>query len=370
MRNSLDKNANSSGSPTFRDIVLYNMSAVSLNVYDTILSAWVLFFYVPPQDIGHIQYIPMAAIGVILAGGRILDAVTDPLIGYLSDNTKSRWGRRKPYIFISTPILFLSFIFIWFPPVKGNSLINAVFLVTVLFFYYWAYTGVLIPWFAVLPEMSNKNSDRIKIATVGVVIGVFGALIGGGLSGPLLERVGAFKMAVALGLVAFICGELTLLGVRENYRAEVASPSPGLGGFLNTMKQVFSDRQVLSFSVMIMLVQMTYQLLLMNVPYFTTLILGQKESDASMLMAKIIIIMAISTPLWSWILNKFPKRNVFRVIIASMMAGFGFCFFIGTIPFLSTYTQTLIILGLTIIPYRLGDSMDETGKIMGLSESQ
>jgi len=146
MRNSLDKNANSSGSPTFRDIVLYNMSAVSLNVYDTILSAWVLFFYVPPQDIGHIQYIPMAAIGVILAGGRILDAVTDPLIGYLSDNTKSRWGRRKPYIFISTPILFLSFIFIWFPPVKGNSLINAVFLVTVLFFYYWAYTGVLIPW--------------------------------------------------------------------------------------------------------------------------------------------------------------------------------------------------------------------------------
>jgi GPH family glycoside/pentoside/hexuronide:cation symporter len=142
---------------TLREIILYNMAGFSFNVYDTILYAWLPYFYAPPEDSGLMQYIPLAAIGFILAAGRILDAVTDVLIGYLSDRTRSRWGRRKPYIFISTPILFLAFIFVWLPPVTGNHPMNIISLSIVLFFYYWGYTGVLVPWFAVLPEMSDQN---------------------------------------------------------------------------------------------------------------------------------------------------------------------------------------------------------------------
>jgi GPH family glycoside/pentoside/hexuronide:cation symporter len=133
---------------TLKEIILYNMAGFSFNVYDTILYAWLPYFYAPPEDSGLTQYVPLAVIGIILAGGRILDAVSDVLIGYLSDRTRSRWGRRKPYIFISTPILFLAFILIWLPPVTGNSPVNAISLAVVLFFYYWGYTGVLIPWFA------------------------------------------------------------------------------------------------------------------------------------------------------------------------------------------------------------------------------
>ena len=74
---------------TLREIILYNMAGFSFNVYDTILYAWVPYFYAPPEDSGLTQYIPLAAIGFILAGGRILDAVTDVLVGYLSDRTRS-----------------------------------------------------------------------------------------------------------------------------------------------------------------------------------------------------------------------------------------------------------------------------------------
>ena len=112
--------AKHSAGVTLIEIILYNMAGFSFNVYDTILYAWLPYFYAPPQDSDLTQYIPLAAIGIILAGGRILDAVSDVLIGYLSDRTRSRWGRRKPYIFISTPILFLAFIFVWLPPVAGN----------------------------------------------------------------------------------------------------------------------------------------------------------------------------------------------------------------------------------------------------------
>ncbi len=333
-----------------KDTVLYNMAAFSLNVYDTILATWLMFFFVPPEDLGHVRYIPMAVLGAIMAGGRILDALTDPLIGYLSDHTRSRWGRRKPYIFISSPILFLTFILVWLPPVNSTSILNAVFLGGVLFVYYWAYTGVLIPWFAVLPELSDENRGRVKIATIGVAIGVIGALVGGGLSGPLLEKLGAFKMAIILGASAFVACELTLLGIKERHSSRRIESSPGSRGFLQVLKQVFADKQVVCFSVTIMLVQLTYQLMLMNVPYFTTLILKQDKSMASFLMAIIIIILALSTPVWYWLLSRYPKRNVFRMIILTMMCGYVLAFFIGQFPVLSLITQTIAILAVVSIP--------------------
>ena len=328
---------------TYKETVLYNLAGFSLNVYETIIGAWILFFYMPPQDSGHVRYIPLALLGIILAGGRILDAVTDPLVGYLSDNTRSRWGRRKPYIFTASPLLFIAFVMIWLPPVSGSSGLNGLFLAVVLFVYYWAYTGVLIPWFAVLPEMRQDNKKRVTVATAGVAIGVLGALIGGGLSGPLLEKLGAFKMSLILGAVAFIGCELTLLGIKAPV-AERSADSPtgsrlGFMGFVRVLKAVFLDRQVMAFSITIMLVQLTYQLMLMNVPYFTTLIMGQDEAAASLLMGKIIIIMALSTPLWYFLLSRYPKRNVFRVIILAMAGGFVLSFFIGSLPVLSLSSQ-------------------------------
>lgn len=330
---------------SFRETVVYNLAGFSLNIYETILAAWVMFFYIPPEHLDRVRYIPMALMGAILAGGRILDAVTDPLVGYLSDHTRSRWGRRRPYILFSAPLLYVTFILLWLPPVQGTSAVNALFLVVVLFFYYWAYTGVLIPWFAFLPEMRRENKKRVKVATIGVAIGVAGALVGGGLSGPLLEKLGAFKMAVLLGASAFVASELTLFGIRERQQPSEAESSPGLLEFVRMMKQLFTDKQVLSFSITIMLVQLTYQLMLMNVPYFTTLILKGDESAASMLMGKVIFIIALSMPLWYRLLSKFPKRHVFRFTTLAMIVGFVLSFFVGKFPLLSMDAQAVLVFG-------------------------
>ncbi len=332
---------------SMREIILYNLAGLTFNLFDTILYAWLPYFYIPPADSNLTRYIPLAALGVILAGGRILDAVTDPLMGYLSDHTRSRWGRRKPYIFISNPILFISFILVWNPPVPGESLTNAVFLGAVLFFYYISYTGMLIPWFAVLPEMSPKNDERVKIASVGVAIGVLGALIGGGLSGPLMGSFGMFRMALMLGLVGLVAGQLTLYGVHERHRLNPDEETPP---FLTVMREMFADRQVLSFSAMIMFVQLTYQLMLMNVPYLTTLILGRSEGDASILMGEVILSTAASVPLWYRLLGRYPKRTLFRAIIVWMAAGFGLSFFIGKLPFFSPFMQAMIVFPLVAVP--------------------
>jgi len=331
---------------TLGEIILYNLAGFAFNVYDTVLYAWLPYFYTPPKDSGAVNFIPLAALGLILAGGRVLDAVNDPLVGYWSDHTSSRWGRRKPYIFIANPFLFITFVLVWMPPFHGESITNVVFLAVVLFFYYWAYTGVLIPWFAVLPEISRRNEDRVKIASIGVAIGVVGALLGGGLSGPLFSTYGPFVMGLALGIPAFIAGELTLFGIKERH----TPPREDMPGFFRVVAEVFKDRQLLSFAGMIMLVQLTYQLMLMNVPYLTTLILGRKEADASLLMGEVIILIAVSSPLWYILLKKYSKKTVFRLIIVLMIIGFSLSFFIGELPFFSPLVQAMLVFPVAAIP--------------------
>jgi GPH family glycoside/pentoside/hexuronide:cation symporter len=327
-------------------IMLYNMAGFTFNLYDTILYAWIPYFYTPPQGSGLTQYIPLAALGIILAAERVLNAISDPLVGYFSDRTTSRWGRRKPYIFISNPILFVSFVLLWSPLVQGNSLVNAGFLAAMLVLYYISYSGVLIPWFAVLPEMSDKSEERVKIASIGVAIGVAGALIGGALSGPLITRMGFFKMALLLGVIAFLAGELTLFGIPKEGQA----PREETRGFFPILKEVFADRQVLSFCAMIMFVQLTYQLMLMNVPYVTTLILKRNQADASLLMGEVIIVIAASAPLWYWLLKKYSKKKVFRAIIAMMTAGFTLSFFIGQTTIVSPFVQAMLVFPIAAVP--------------------
>jgi GPH family glycoside/pentoside/hexuronide:cation symporter len=218
-------------------IILYNLAGFSFNLYDTILYAWLPYFYTPPENSNAVQYVPLAMFGIILAAGRILDAVSDPFVGYLSDNSNTRWGRRKPFIFVSSPLLFITFVLVWKPPVQGISMINAVYLGAVLFFYYWSYTGLLIPWLATLPELSRENDTRMKIVSIGIVIGIFGAMIGGGLSGILIEKYSPFVMALILGTFALVAGELTLFGVKENYIHPQASQRGLTPGFRSDWRQ-------------------------------------------------------------------------------------------------------------------------------------
>ena len=130
--------------------MLFASDHVGLQAIGYFRQSWVLFFLVPPigggiarvPDVSLLWYDVDARVfaGYLIFAGRFIDAFTDPLIGWWSDRTRSRWGRRIPFILFSTPFYALFAAMIWFLPTEHASLWNALYVVIVLELFFTAAT--------------------------------------------------------------------------------------------------------------------------------------------------------------------------------------------------------------------------------------
>lgn len=147
----------------------------------------------------------LAATGTALLISRGLDTLSDPLIGLLSDRTRSRFGRRKPWILAGALVSALGFARIAFPP-QG---VDAGYLTVWLVVLYLGWTAVVVPYMAWGAELTSGHDERIKVTTAregaglaGIVFaGLMAALAGGGA----IAQLGMLALtAIGLGAVGLV----------------------------------------------------------------------------------------------------------------------------------------------------------------------
>jgi GPH family glycoside/pentoside/hexuronide:cation symporter len=126
-----------------------------------------IFMVVLVQDLGF----PGWMWGVIYFFPRIFDAITDPIMGFISDNTKSKWGRRRQYVFLGAIIMGASFIIMW-QLFRVNGLdYNFTYFILWSFVFYLGLTIFSVPYVAMGYEMSNDFHERTSIMAVAQWIG-------------------------------------------------------------------------------------------------------------------------------------------------------------------------------------------------------
>lgn len=111
--------------------------------------------------------IPLATLGLLFLFERLWGAATDPLIGLLSDRTRSRFGRRRPWIVAGAALYGIAAVALFFP--WGG--VSAVSLGITLFLFYLGWSMMQIPWLAWSGEISGRYHERTRIATYGTVAG-------------------------------------------------------------------------------------------------------------------------------------------------------------------------------------------------------
>ena len=164
-----------------------------------------------------------ALVGLLSAIPRFTDAATDPNMGYISDNTRSRWGRRRPYIFVGALLAGVIFAALWqLPRDASESMIFAIFLAGSLVFFL-AYTVFATPWIALGYELTPDYHERTRLMGVQNFFGQFAYLLSPWflwfmqLDGFGDIRDGAATLAILVGVACIAIGVLPAILLRERF---------------------------------------------------------------------------------------------------------------------------------------------------------
>jgi len=104
--------------------------------------------------------------GLLAAIPRLLDALTDPIMGYISDNTRSKWGRRKPYIFLGSIITGITFMLMWQLYPENSQAYNFFFFLGLSIIFYVGYTIFATPLIGLGYEISPDYNERTRLMAV------------------------------------------------------------------------------------------------------------------------------------------------------------------------------------------------------------
>jgi GPH family glycoside/pentoside/hexuronide:cation symporter len=325
-----------------------------------------------------------ALVGLLGALPRLTDAITDPLMGYASDNTKTRWGRRRPYIFVGAISAAIVFTLLWqLPPGKSEGWYFWYFLAGSLVFFL-AYTVYATPWVALGYELTPDYHERTRLMGVQNFLGNIAYMISPYfLAIMYLPRfgdvvTGAGYLAMIIAVVVICLGILPAIFLRERFK-DIAATEDGkkTGGgigpiivdFFRGFGKTLSFKPFLKLCVATFLVFNGFILIAAFQSYVIIYYVFEGDQAAgSVFVGHSGLVQAFSAllviALVTWLATKIGKRRAFFFSTGMSMIGYALKWFCYTPdnPWLILIPAPLMAFGLaglfTLMPSMVADVVD------------
>jgi GPH family glycoside/pentoside/hexuronide:cation symporter len=294
-----------------RTKLLYGLGDTGFSLTSTLLAVYYLFFL---TDVVGLR---PALAGLAIGIARQWDWINDPLIGHLSDRTRSRWGRRRPFLLFGfIPFAIVFSLMWWRPPLQGQAAL-AIYYALLYVLYDTVATFVYMPYFALTPELTLDYDERTSLTTYRMAFSILGSLVAftvpwmifGSLRPENADKVllngVLFAVLSALPLLA------TFLGTRE--RAEFAAEAqPSLR---DSLRAAVHNRPFLFAAGLFLLTWMAVDIIQTVLLYFINywLRLGE-QSDT--IMGAIFVTALLVLPFWEWASRHTSKRWAYVAGIA------------------------------------------------------
>lgn len=191
--------------------------------------------------------------GILAAIPRFIDAILDPIMGYISDNTRSRWGRRKPYIFGGAIVTGLAFILMWQLkiPADGNSYetYNFLYFLVMSVVFYLGYTVFAAPLIGLGYEMTPDYNERTRLMAMSQIMGQIAWMIAPWfwflISRPELfpnAPTGVRQLSIWVGLLCLVMGIMPALFCKEIDQSNLQGQTRlSFRGLMTNVRHFFKD---------------------------------------------------------------------------------------------------------------------------------
>jgi len=274
----------------------------------------------------NVAGIPAGLAGSVLLIGKVWDAINDPIIGVLTDKTKSRrWGRRLPWLFYGAIPFGIFFFLQWIVPQFSSDRTTQVWS---LFWYYVVigivsqvfYTVVNLPYTAMTPELTQDYDERTSLNSFR-----FGFSIGGSVLSLVLAQVifaNISDRALQYVVLAGVCGVIStvalywcVFGTRDRVlafeakRAETQEP-PAIP-IKEQLKIVFSNRPFLFVIGIYLCSWLAVQLTASIIPYFAVNYMGLKDADVPIVLIGVQGTALLMLFVWGALSKRWGKKVVY-----------------------------------------------------------
>jgi GPH family glycoside/pentoside/hexuronide:cation symporter len=329
-------------------MALYAAGTGGQHLLNTTVVTWIAYFYIAPEGSGRTALISLGAFTLAMTLGRIVDALADLPVAYLSDRTVSRRGRRIPYILYGGLPLIVVFVLLWMPPGAPGSAVNAVWFAATVNLFFIAFTTVFNPQYALLPEIAVTSRERVTVSTYNATFTMAAAAVAMVASGVLIEKLGFRGMALIVGLLALFMTYCPVVAIRERPRTRQDVPQVT---FTETLLMVFRNRPFLHYEFNMAAFYVGFNVLLAGVPFFVKVVLGQPESAVSLYLGAHLVAAIAMFPFVGPLARRIGKRRLYLWGMGAIALIVPLFFFVGKLPLpISPGLQTLILLTAAGLP--------------------
>lgn len=314
--------------------------------------------------------VPAALIGTATAASRLVDSITDPILGNISDNTRTRWGRRRPFIFVGAILVGLLMPLIYMPNPAWPEMGLFAWFTTLTVLFFIAFTIWSIPWSALGLELSDEYDDRTRLQVFRMVFATLANLLANWVYKICFlfdadEIVGVRSVGMIIGGLMFLFGILSAIFITE-WRPVKSQASIKL---LKALKTTLSNRPFLLLCGSVLffaggLILVGPMLLYVNIYHVYE---GDRDAASTIMgisgTAGVVFSLAF-LPIGGWLAEKLGKRKAAFIALAMIIVGKGSQFWLVTpdAPYLQLLTRAIfdpgIIMMWALIPSMIADVCD------------
>ncbi len=288
-----------------------------------------------------------ALAGNALLIGKIWDAVNDPLFGWITDKTESRFGKRRVFMIFGAIPLGIAIALLWFVP-QVNRIWTFVWIAAtfILFDTLWTLTNV--PYYSLTSELTDDYDERSSLTTYRMVMAVPAYLVGAALTPAIvglfaLQRTGYAFIGIIYGVIAAGALLISAAGLRERKGITVTKPEPSP---IKSAFIAFKNKPFVWLCGTYFIINISFAFIKILMAYYIEYQLLMK-AETSLVMGLMLICVTISLPFWQWVSRKIdkgpayglgmlvggaavvltfflPHQSTFLIYLIAILAGFGF----------------------------------------------
>ncbi len=290
----------------------YSIGMFGMSIPINMLKTFAFTYYVLERGVTTSQWATMMLIYAFI------DALDNPVYGFLSDRTRTRWGRRRPWLSIGTPLLILSLVAFYNLPefLSGNSIFAYCML-----FYVLAGTldsVIMANYAALFPELFPDDTSRARTNALRQALQLVAMIISIALTPMITEMLGYGLTSIIYGVIGGAAILYMTFTCRER-EPELEEPKPGLW---KALKDLLTNVKFWIAGFANAFYSAAMALVLATVPFFVEYALGLTSGQSTFLLAAVLLIAIGCVAVWAFLVRKFTLMPVWRASLITLAVTF------------------------------------------------